>query len=326
MSSQKRFLRIRPRGWLLTVPVVVALFLAYRLMGALTVDTLFSVNAGCQFALILVGVIVAVRPNAAVEHPWRVIAAFVLLGGIGMVAALRQQQISAQETAEAQRQAAEAGAKLSNNVENLNKGAAEMAKAQAEIARVQTLNTELQQRLLDSSGEILSQGKVISNLSQQAIDTTTGGGSFCYMSLTGDPNGKVMTPVFLHIGKHPLYDIRVRIVDFQRFDALQAGVQRPLTLDEFFATDTNLSLGDLPLQSSWVEFDRTIPFNTASSNRQDYRIFFNARNGYWSQDLSWEKVDGKWIMSTRVFRDVGVGKKKQVFQKLDKKFSGRWHN
>ena len=84
---------------------------------AMSPDSLFSINAGCQFFLIILGVYVAVKPHSGVEHPWRVIGIFVLLGGIGMIAAIRQQQISARETAEAQRQLAESNAKLSSSIQ-----------------------------------------------------------------------------------------------------------------------------------------------------------------------------------------------------------------
>lgn len=185
----------------------------------MSIDSLFSINAGCQFLLIIVGVIVAVKPNAAVEHPWRVIAAFVLLGGIGMLAAVRQQQIAAKETAEAQRQAAEANVKLANSIENLNKGA-------AEISRVQALNTELQMKLLGSSGEILNQGKVISGLSQKAVDTaqeavwaSTGGESFCYlMSPVRHDDGRPMILIFAQHGKSPLYDVQAMVINLQVYD------------------------------------------------------------------------------------------------------------
>jgi len=132
---------------------------------------------------------------------------------------MRQQEISTRETAEAQRQAAEANAKLASSIENLNKGA-------QEISRVQALNTELQQKLLESSGQIYEQGKTISGLSRQAIETTTGGKSFCYMSLTEDPDYRARPPVFLHIGKNSLYEVQARIVNFQLVDPLTR--QKPL--------------------------------------------------------------------------------------------------
>lgn len=116
------------RGWLKVTLVLalstIALFGLYRVFGVVSADRLFMVNAGCQLLLILAGVIVAVRPDTAVKHQILVIGVFALLGGIGMIAAIRQQQISARETAEAQRQLAESNAKLSNSIEK----AAEIAK------------------------------------------------------------------------------------------------------------------------------------------------------------------------------------------------------
>lgn len=125
MSSQKRFIRFRPRGWLMVVPVALVLFLIYRLTGTMSADSLFVANAACQFALIVLGVIVAVKPQIGVQHPFLVIGLFVVLGGIGLIAAVRQQQLASRDAAEAQRQLVESNAKLSSSIEKAAEAAQE---------------------------------------------------------------------------------------------------------------------------------------------------------------------------------------------------------
>lgn len=271
MTSQKPFMRIRPRGWLITVPVALGLLLSYRYMGAMSTDTLFSVNAGCQFLLIIVGVIVAVKPQSAVEHPWRVIAAFMLLGGIGMVAAVRQQQISARETAEAQRQAAEASVKLANSIDNLNKGA-------AEISRVQALNTELQQRLLETT--------------EQTANQLTGADSFCVFladfseslqSQSGDGKIKFLeysVDVIVH-GKYAMNDVT----------ASYTAREHPLY------PGTEYGLGE---KTTWLP-GKTQGVGIMALGRHDITV--NSRNGKLTQTLVLGKTNGKLWQQAVVRRD-----------------------
>jgi hypothetical protein len=313
------------------VPLAVALFLVYRLLGAMSADSLFSMNASCQFLLIILGVVVAVKPDIGVKHPWIVIGAFVLIGGAGMIAAMRQQQIAARETAEAQRQTAEANSRLATSIENLNKGA-------TEIARVQALNTELQERLLQSSGDILSQGKTISGLSQKAADTarqavntaqqavdtarrgidiTTGGEGFCYMFFSENPSGGAAKPVFGNPGKTPLYDVYAKILDLQHLDRLRA--QNPQANPE--AAFTSFAVGELAAGGTSLDLDRTLPFNTGLAERQDYQVGYDGRNGWWVQDIILKKVGNGWAMASRVFRTDGANYK-LVFTKVDQNFPG----
>jgi len=313
-------MRIRPRGWLILIPAAVALFLVYRFMGTMSADSLFAANAGCQFALIVLGVIVAVKPQTGVEHPWLVIGLFVVLGGVGMIAAVRQQQVAAKETAEAQKQAAEANAKLATSIENLNKGA-------TEIARVQELNTKLQERLLGSSGEILDQGKVISGLSQKAVDTaqeaigaSTGGESFCYLEFMRDSTDgrKPFLSYFRQYGKSPLYDVEVMVLNLQFFD-----LSEPVGTEKDKMARMPFKIGNLPVGSTWMGRDGPgIPFNSANLERQDYKINFIARNGWWTQDVLFKKVGDRWVAATRVIRE-GIVPPKLIFTKMDGDFPGQ---
>ena len=313
------------------VPLTVVLFLIYHWLGAMSADSLFSMNAGCQFLLIILGVAVAVKPDIGLQHPWVVIGAFVLIGGAGMVAAIRQQQVAAKETAEAQRHAAEANFKLANSIENLNKGA-------TEIARVQALNTELQQKLLSSSGDILNQGKTISDLSQEAadtaqqavstarqavdtarlgIDTITGGEGFCYMFFSEGLSGSAATPIFGNPAKTPLYDVQANVLDVQHVERLRA--QDPNA--DISLASTSVSIGDFAGNGTSLNRQQMLPFNTGNLDRQDYRIYFDGRNGWWIQDLTLKKVSTGWATAIRVFRTDGINSK-LVFTKVDRDFPG----
>ncbi|MEK6282538.1 MAG: hypothetical protein AABN95_19425 [Acidobacteriota bacterium] len=252
----------------------------------MSADSLFAVNASCQFALIIVGVIVAVKPQTGVDRPWLVIGLFVVLGGIGMVAAVRQQQVSARETAEAQRQLSESNAKLSSSIEKA-----------AEIA-------------------------------QGAIGASTGGESFCYLTSTWRrDDGTPVIWVFAQQGKSPLYDVQVMVLDLQFYD--------PSKIERGKESHLPFKIGDMPVGSVWANLDVDIPFshsvdipfNKAKKERHDYQINFTARNGWWTQDLLWQKVGDRWLTATRVFREgpdpstLGTSKK-LIFTKIDDGFPG----
>jgi ABC-type nickel/cobalt efflux system permease component RcnA len=81
------------------------------LMLRMNAATLSYFNTLAQFLLVVLGATVVAREQWPKRHPWLTIGAFVLVGGVGMFAAIRQGQQSARENAEAQRQVAEANQK-----------------------------------------------------------------------------------------------------------------------------------------------------------------------------------------------------------------------
>lgn len=272
--SSRRQLRIRPRGWLVIIPVAGLLFFAYRWMGVLSIDNLFSINAGCQFLLIILGVIVAVKPTAAVEHPWRVIAAFVLLGAIGMFAAVRQQQQSARESAEAQRQLTESNTKLSASLDRLG-GQAD------EITRVQRLNTELQERLLSTT--------------EQTSNQITGADSYCvfladFSAPTSQTSASVSDPATytsysvdaVVYGKYPMNDVTTE------FRSKNSPVFMPDT-PYSFSTGTALLSGKT----------REVGQLTTGT----YHIIVSSRNGKLTQQLEIGLTNGKPWQRAKVWRD-----------------------
>jgi predicted tellurium resistance membrane protein TerC len=69
----------------------------------MTSDSLLLINAGAQFALVAIGGALLVREEWPRKHPVLTMGALLLVGFIGMFAAIRQSQISAKETADAQK-------------------------------------------------------------------------------------------------------------------------------------------------------------------------------------------------------------------------------
>lgn len=113
---------------------------------------------------------------------------------------------------EAQHKAEIASTKLSSTLDGISL-------ATQETTRIQALNTQLQERLLEQSG-------TIATLAKDAIKTTTGGESYCYMSFF-DYMTPECFPVVYAVGAYPLYDLSARIVDIDKYNSLPqaTGVQ-----------------------------------------------------------------------------------------------------
>jgi hypothetical protein len=269
-----------------------------------------------QLVLVLMGVGIALHEDWAKRHRFLVLTAFIVAGFVGLYLTRQQSRQSLQEVAEAQRQAAEANAKLSNTLERINNQSVQIGNQTGEIQRVQGLNTDLQNKLLGQSGQLLNSSRQISELSKEAINTTTGGESFCYMYLDWHTLDHPF-PVFMSLGKQPLYDVHARVTDLKNFDA---AMKRPHSLAEILGLQ--IDVGDLTPTLAKMQFDKTIPLS--DPERADFNIFFDARNGSWNEFLRMRKVGNGWVEAIQVSRDVfhkkGKTTVKTIFEQIPKDF------
>jgi hypothetical protein len=67
-------------------------FFLYRGMLSMSTDALLFLNVLAQLALIIMGVLLSLRDAWPKRHPWLVVAAFALAGGVAMFATYRQNQ------------------------------------------------------------------------------------------------------------------------------------------------------------------------------------------------------------------------------------------
>jgi hypothetical protein len=217
------------------------------------------------FGLMLLGAFVSLREDWAKSHHKSVLAAFIAMGMVGVIASAK----SASDNA---------GAKV-----KLDK----LGKATDEIKRLTDLNTQLQEKLVE--------------LSKQSIETVTGGDSYSYLRFpTFDQTGGF--PIILHEGKFPLYDLEVQIVDLNRFEQSTAKLKQP-SLQQYFLSSTAavLKVGTLAPNQGHAILGKPVPF---TNEQPKFRIFFKARNGFWDQDLLLRKVKGEWLHAMRVHREL----------------------
>jgi hypothetical protein len=202
---------------------------------------------------------------------------------------------------------------------NLTKSVADLDKSTKEIQRVEGLNSTLQ-------AELLSQSKTITELSYQGLNTATGGDSFAYVEfLSYLPHRN--TPLVISRGNYPLYGVTARVVDLGvpepkivPSDDPERTRESARLFDSYRkSAETTLSIGDMPIKSSWLPPGELseLPFDPSHGN---FNIFFSARNGFWHEVYRSVGEPGHRVSAIRVFMVSRAGKEKVVYEKVDEAF------
>lgn len=140
-------------------------------------------------------------------------------------------------------------------------------------------------------------GDLVSDLqreTKQLKDLATGGDGFAYFIFTNSDwdNPKPFATIE---GSNPLYGVKARVTDVQKFERLPQ--KTFLTLSE---AEKVFDLGDMtPGYGAFIS-----SFPPFEPGIQDYNIAFSARNGGWTQLTRARRVDGTWTFATLVTRDA----------------------
>ena len=240
----------------------------------------------------------------AKAHRWWALSVFVVLAAVGLWATIEQSRKATRETTKA-------NTRLSDSLDALRVSS-------DENARLARLNTELQ-------GKLLLQSEAISGLSKQAIATTTGADSFCFMSVEHHSMKRgAPKPTFHHVGRYPLYEVRARIVDIDKDDAVRSA-DGSVSLAAVTAASFNVNVGNLAPDAILLPINTTIPLTR--NDRAYYNVFFDSpRNGFWHQNFRAVLVDGEWRIASQVWRFVGKQAKviwREVHPKCPRDAQGR---
>ena len=144
--------------------------------------------------------------------------------------------------------------------------------------------------------DILKQFNTLIDRQEKLFDRqkkiSTGGDSFCWASATFTGNN-TWVPNFVHKGKYPLYGIHARIFDINNKIISN-------TFEEFTKNNIFVDVGDLSVQSVYLRYK--MPILISGETRQGYNIYYDARNGFWTQVLRFAKVNGVWLQATKVYK------------------------
>ena len=117
----------------------------------------------------------------------------------------------------------------------------------------------------------------------------TGGESFCYVSAGVDKGSNKSMLAVVHEGKYPMYAVTARIVDLAKFQAAcQSGT--PL------ASDIIKPIGDIAERQARVLGS----IDLGAGNACDLDVHFNARNGFFIQQIRFRRVNGEWELATYI--------------------------
>jgi hypothetical protein len=246
---------------------------------ALIVRADILLGAATVFMAVLGGIVAAYPPNKDWLR-WVYVALFVLAGiaSIGL-------------TIEISKENAVANDKLTTALNDLSGKT-------TEIERISSLNTELQNRLLD-------QGKTISGLAEEGIKAVTGGDSYCFMTLGGDKTSfSIYNP-----GDYALTSLTLEMIDYAR------------NHEEHFVRQTLVPHTVWPYR-----------YELPQGDRADFFFTFNALNGSWWETLQLRKVSGVWQQALKVERMPervrldGTTKAKRIRQYVDPQYPGEASN
>lgn len=147
--------------------------------------------------------------------------------------------------------------------------------------RVQQLLTGLDEKTADLAGYV------------------TGGESVCCMMCAPGASDTINSFAVENVGKHPLYEVYARVIDLETFEEIsKAGP--PF---DYGKSEIHFDLGSLiPGLAKIVG----VNLSMRSSSSRNFNIFYTARNGSFTQEFRYRRVNGNWLYATQVSRQNGI--------------------
>jgi hypothetical protein len=113
----------------------------------------------------------------------------------------------------------------------------------------------------------------------------------------------------VHRGEYPLYDLTVRILDMATFDSI--GRQNDSYSDKVKAEVQSSVSNIAPNQTSML---KTVQLSTTPLS---WNLFFNARNGFFTEFLRVRRVGNEWKTALKVIRSRSPSKNEVLLEKID---------
>jgi len=113
----------------------------------------------------------------------------------------------------------------------------------------------------------------------------------------------------VHQGEYPLYDLTVRILDMATFDNV---VRQNNSYSDKLREEVQLRLSNIaPNQSSML---KTVQLGT---DPLKWNLFFNARNGFFTELLRVRRVGNEWKTALKVIRSRSPSNVQVLLEKID---------
>ncbi len=161
----------------------------------------------------------------------------------------------------------------------------------------QYFRVKKQTRVEDSFGSMETRlNELLNGLESKTTDMIghiSGGNSFPYFQIGNlDSNTNKGVLMVIPEGEHPQYDVSACIVDLQKFEKVKSS----LSFVNMEYSHTNIHIGNLTQTHACMVQEWTVE----NDIEQSYNIFFTARNGSFTQLMRLKKIDGNWVVATKV--------------------------
>jgi len=203
-----------------------------------------------------------------------------------------------------------------------NTGESINSKSEQQLAEISTLknqNTDLKLTIDSLNIKASEQQKTILDLSKQNSELSlqlahstqslygnlTGGDSFCELIIKPINATQADLTLVTH-GNYPLYELSLRIVDLDLFSKVEIK-----TLDDMAKTQAILEIGNIQANSAKLLGQLNSDF---SKDYASFNIFYNARNGFFTQGIRMFKIGNSWKGSTSITSST---LNKILFEKTD---------
>jgi hypothetical protein len=166
----------------------------------------------------------------------------------------------------------------------------------------------LTETVANKNYEIGQQNARITELVQDSLSWTTGGDNFCYFQFPiPNPKSNTIDLVLMTYGKHPVYDVQVKIADVEgRIAALERETQKgTLPVESVVDAMQLMSLGSKVIPVGTMAPQILVPIgklNLPDADKQSFQMDIWARNGHAVQLLTYRRVNDVWKGAMRTYK------------------------
>jgi hypothetical protein len=155
------------------------------------------------------------------------------------------------------------------------------------------------EKIVDLNHQIVEKSETIAKLNLEIAKSVTGGNSYPYVFpffYEEKAGMNILTLVLTNSAEYPLYDLKVRIADKDKYEGLIKEKGANLTSYDWNKIISSISLGTLaPKQTTYLrsfELLKDVQLN----------FDFTARNGFFFEKFRIRKVNGEWKTAYRVYK------------------------
>lgn len=185
------------------------------------------------------------------------------------------------------------------------------------------------EELAKKSDELSKKSDEIARLNREITSKVTGGDSYGFFGfLIGDGTVKNPTPIFMHVGKYPLYDVVLYVTDYEKFKLLV-----PLPPGQMLWADTEESFKELETIDNETRMQievGTIPpgrstrfkptWKLPDRDKVTYSIQIQSRFQTFYENLKLHRISGRWKQAFRVHIYDATGKLVVLKESVPKDF------